>query len=577
MKRRTLSLLLALTMIICLFGGCNSGTAEPSASPTQSAETSAPPAETPSEAPPDAPPDAPPEESPDEPPEDIPEEPPEPERKYITYPIGDKTKKITFFTDFGFFDMGLDSYNNHPRLQEIIDATGVIYEFKEVSFTVKSEQFNLMIVSGEMTDVIQCGQYYMGGEGAAYTEEIIYDLTDLLPEYAPDYWEAFMNTNEATIKSHYTEGHLLSMRTIKNQYIDDMGAITRGDWLKELNMDAPTTFQEFNDMLYAFKDAYNCEYTYVCNPDSVIQYMQAHFQTNLFQIGGTAIPTQRNDTEIVGSMTSDNYREYLEWFRQLYVDGIIYKDYYTAQMSEATYFAQVGRNNAGVWQNTSGSFEAMVPYLGDNVSVEAAALPRTVGDNGLYDFAAEPVLISEAYNISVSCEDPSLVIMFYNWFFTDEGSLLANWGREGVSFEYGADGKPFWTDAIIGESAGTWAMWINTWKLGPSLTDATVSFASYNENQHAAIDLWNDDSILSSDHSIPTSAGLNSAEVTENASIVTDITTYASETLLRFITGELELNDANWEVYVNQCVTLGHDKYIAACQNAYDEYVAGVR
>lgn len=574
MKKRTLSLLLVVVMIICLFSGCNSGTAEPSSSVSETAsqEPSAAP-EPSNEAPTEQ---APPEQTPEEPPEDIPEEPAEPERKTITYPIGDGTQKITYFTDFGFFDMGLDSYNDHPRLPEIIEATGVVCEFKEVSFTVKNEQFNLMIASGDMTDIIQCGQNYLGGEGAAYAEDIIVELTDLLPEYAPDYWEELQNTNPATIKSAYTEGRILSIRKVMNQYIDDMGLITRGDWLSELNFEAPTTVDGFTDLLYAYKQAYDCQYTVVVDPSSMIPYTQAKFGTALFEVGGTTIPTQRNETEVIGSMVTDNYRDYLEWFRQLYVDGIIYSDYYSSKMSEADYFAQVGRDNAGVWQNTSGSFDAMVPYLGENSGLQAVAFPRFVGENGLYDFAAEPILINEAYNVSSSCKDVELVLMFYNWFFTDEGSLLANWGKEGVSFEY-VDGKPKWTDLIIGESAGTWAMWINTWKLGPFLSDETVSFAKYNDNQHAAIELWNDDSIRTSDHTIPTSASLNSAEITEYASMVTDITTYASETILGFITGELELNDANWGAYVDQCNSMGLDKYVAACQNAYDEYLAGIR
>lgn len=43
--------------------------------------------------------------------------------------------------------------------------------------------------------------------------------------------------------------------------------LLRGDWLKELNMDAPTTIDEMTDVLRAFKDKYGTTNALLINSD----------------------------------------------------------------------------------------------------------------------------------------------------------------------------------------------------------------------------------------------------------------------------------------------------------------------
>ena len=43
------------------------------------------------------------------------------------------------------------------------------------------------------------------------------------------------------------------------------------------------------------------------------------------------------------------------------------------------------------------------------------------------------------------------------------------------------------------------------------------------------------------------------------------------------MTGALELNDANWNEYVDTCNAMGLPEIVAVYQDAYDEYLAGDR
>ncbi len=503
----------------------------------------------------------------------------------ITYPLGEVGKNgsssdyhLTFFVSFGFFDQGVDTYNDLPRIDEIREATGVYFEFHEVGFSVVSEQFNLMCASGDLPDLCQVSSYVTGGVGQALEEEYIYDLTDMVEEFAPDWWAALQNTNQVTIDNAYTEGHILEITTVQNEYINDMGTLTRGDWLEEMGLKAPETLQEFTDYLYAIQAEYDPEYPLFVKTTAAVNDMQAAFQTGIFEIGGSTVSTYLDNGVVKSGMTSDGYRNYLQWFKGLYDDGIIDSEFYVSDLSEEEQFGLIGKGDGGVWNNTSGSLEAAALYIDEaNSSMYAEPIPKTLSDEGVYDFGSEITLTDEGYSITTNCDYPEIALQYFNWFFTEPGSTLANWGKEGESFDIDADGNKYWRDEIIGPDAGTWAMWLATWKNGPYLEDVWVQFATNTAQENYCLEVWNRNDLTTTDHTIPNGAALTTEETTQVATMSTDLCTYASEQILRFITGELELNDANWNAYVDQCNAMNLEEIIAVYQNAYEEYLTGAR
>jgi len=594
-KRRLLALLLALTMLVALLAGCAGKEEEAPASEPPASEAPAPESTAP-EAPPA-------EEAPAE--GEAAEEGGEGKGGHgdlkiagtynadgtytseggITYPLGEIGKNgedsdyyLTYFCSFGFFDQGVDTYNDLPRRADILEATGVYFEFHEVGFSVASEQFNLMCAAGDLPDLCKVDQFVTGGVGQAYEEEYIYDLTDMVEEYAPDWWEALQNTNKITIDTSYTEGHILQITTIQNEYINDMGTLTRGDWLEEMGLEAPETLQQYEDYLYAIQAEYDPEYPIFVPTTAVIPDMQAAFDSAIFQIGSSTVSTYLDGDVVKSGMTSDGYREYLEWFKKLYDDGIVYREFYTTDLSEEEQFGLIGKGEGGVWNNTSGSLEAAALYLNEeNKDMFAEPIPKTVNDEGIFDFGSEIKLADEGYSISTNCEYPEIALQFYNWFFTEPGSTLANWGKEGVSYDVDADGDKYWRDEIIGPDAGTWDMWLAVWKNCPYLEDVWVMFATNTDQENKCLEVWNRNDRTTTDHTIPSGAALTTEETTQVATMSTDLCTYASEQLLKFITGELELNDENWNAYCAQCDAMNLAEIVAVYQNAYEEYLSGAR
>lgn len=63
-------------------------------------------------------------------------------------------------------------------------------------------------------------------------------------------------------------------------------------------------------------------------------------------------------------------------------------------------------------------------------------------------------------------EEVRILMRYYDYMFTDEGSLLANWGIENKTFVYGDDGKPTFTDLIMNNPDGLSFLGANAVYLG---------------------------------------------------------------------------------------------------------------
>lgn len=498
----------------------------------------------------------------------------------ITYPLSDGSAVVTMWTDFiTAFTPYFSSFNELPTLETIKEKTGIQYKFIEVTTDSASTQFNLMIASGDWPDVLAVQDYYVGGVAAAKADDVIYDLTDLLPTNAPDYWAALMDTNQNTIDSITTNGKHLQMVSLTNESVSDGGNVTRGDWLEEMGMEVPTTFDEFNDMLYAIKNKYNTDYTYYLKTTGQIYSAGTYFGTGLFSLlNATNVACYIDEGKVVSSATSDGFRKYIEWLAQLYEDGIINKEFYAGDLQQGTTNTYIGSGRIGVWNAFADSLNNYAQYS-DDEDLTVIPIPNIPNAEGYYDFASEPVFANtKGFSITTACEDPSLVLKFFNWFYTKEGIHLANYGIEGQATTTDADGNIEWTELVTDNPQGMdmmMAMQYYTFSKAPELQDATKLWSTYPDNVLEAINMWSDDSKNKYDHAYPAGAALSSEETASIATTMTDVISYASEALTKLVTGAEEINDETWTQYVDTCKSSGLDEVISVYQKAYDNYSAG--
>ncbi len=498
----------------------------------------------------------------------------------IEYPIGDGSQTVSAWAAFGLSEY-LDSYNELSILAPLKEATGVELIFVESSQAAASEQFNLMVASGEWADMLPVETYYSGGLAQAFEDEVIIDLTELIPTNAPDYYRLYEGLNRRSKESVLTNNMHLGVFTINDTVNSDRGLVIRGDWLDELGLEVPTTKDQLNDVMYAFHDAYGCTDTYAVGSDGLMYSMEAAMDSTLPGIGTlSGFYTYIDDQGRVASgFNSDGYREYVQWFAQLYSDGIINKDFYTTTSSTNTTLGMAGSGQTGIFSCGCDQLTQVLDYIEDGSSFTLTPVKIILpGEGAENTWVEESSLVSSSYSITASCEDPAFVLNYLNYYYTDEGYLYANYGVQGETWEYDADGVPQYNDFMLnnpdGISVGACSQ-IYCLNVTPYLMCMTKMAVTWNDEQKNAAAVWAAEG--TDEHTYPSGAGLTSEEQAEITDKITSISSFSQEQVLKFMTGQEALTDASWDAYCQELENLGFSDCLAMYQNAYEEYLAGER
>lgn len=216
-----------------------------------------------------------------------------------------------------------DLASDNETYAELQKRTGVKITFLMANFFAQMDQFNLMAASGDFPAVMNgAATLYSAGPDAALEEDIFINLLDYA-EYMPHY-EALINSREGLFDDVATpEGNLVGFYSLYDydKYgLGDKGYLIRQDWLDDLGMDMPKTYDELHDVLTAFKDEKGADSAFVLPVSG----------TNDFVLGGFGVGATfyvEDDTIKFGPM-EEGFKEYLQLMNQWYSEGLMYNDFY---------------------------------------------------------------------------------------------------------------------------------------------------------------------------------------------------------------------------------------------------------
>lgn len=580
--KKHLALILVLAMLAALMAGCSSQaetSTEPAAS--ESAETVESTAVEESSAPAEEP-DAPAEDAAEEPAEEVSEEPvslhDQYSPEYPEYPISDG-EQLTMLVEFpGFLASNMETMQEMPSYIRAAEITGVDLQFHSVSQTALTEQFNLMCASGSLPDLVGGSVSYTSGSAAAIEDEVFVDLTDLVHNFMGDYWDILASQQSYLDSAIDENGYMAYFMGFTDASWSDMGPQLRKDWLDEFGMDLPQTYDEYHEYLTAAKTTYGTTDT--------IMFTGSTQQQGSGWIGGygtTGVASDSSSNMMLdpdGNVTSgyviETWKDYLQMMNQWYSEGLLNPDFISmvddpmASNADslvlggqtALWYARADIMGTYISKATDPNFDAIGGYEPQLTAGEKFHF----GGNG--EGSA-----SNGVAMSTNCENQELAAKWMNFWYTEEGQMLSSWGIEGVSFEYGEDGKPAYNDAVLNNPdffMTNFAIAYYTASQTPSMKDSTKDWANYRQESIDAILLWTESS--DDAYVLPTNLSLTVDESERFTVIMTDINTYAEENVMKFVTGELGFD--NWDNFVGTIESMGIDEAIEIYQAAYDRYMA---
>ena len=489
------------------------------------------------------------------------------------YPLSDGSETVSIYHTFSAFIWGdlAASYSDFAIMPAVEEATGVSLEFVEVSDSAASEQFNLLIASGDTPDLMGMNSY-SGKAVSALEDDVIYDLTDMVAEDMP-YYAALVDTmDDYTKKTLYTsDDSILEIYTLASNVIGEQGLSYRSDWAEEVGITEIATIDDLYDYLMAVNEIYDCTYPIFIDGSAVLEGFTGAFGTPGITLESTDLGMKMDGDTVVATIADETFRNYVENFNRFYSSGLIKDDFYSESYGPDYINAYIIDDKCAVSTIRSDKFttlqesasapdfkfEALAPLTSEGIDEYAFNQKRSMVGNG-------------SYSITTNCEDPELVCRFVDWFFSPNAYMLNNYGEEGVSFEYNEDGNPVYTDLIVNNPDGYNTMSIRnfyTQPLFPFYQNAVSLFYSYDEVELSAFDMWNNNGTDAC--SMPT-LNLTTDESSEYADYASTIYTYASEQILKWMIGEEELTDDSWNTYVEQCEAMGLADAVAIYQNVYD-------
>lgn len=466
-----------------------------------------------------------------------------------------------------------DLANSNETYAELQKRTGVGIHFQMANFFTQMDQFNLMAASGDFPAIMNgAATLYNAGPDAALDEEIFVNLLDY--EDAMPHYSAIINSDPSIFNEVSTpEGNLVAFYSLydysKYGGRGDKGYFIRQDWLDDLGLDMPKTYDQLHDVLTAFKTEKGADSAFVLPVSGMNDFV-----TGGFGFGSTFYV---EDGTIKFGPLEDSYKEYLELMAQWYSEGLIYADYYNYAneiMFDGT--DMIGSGQVALYYNEVGTMTTYAEMSEDPNFVVRAIAPVSEEEGGkIYPTEFHYTAVDNCrWSITTNCEDPELAAQLCDYMYTTDGILLANYGVEDVTFSYNAEGKPEFTDLIMNNPDGYSyrdSVALHVIDGMGTIYDALRGASNYTELQLAAFDDWMDAN-LDYSRALPSTEMLNMEEKAEYASIYSDVETFLKEAIAKYIIGDYSFDSYDTD-FVGKLESMNVERCVELYQQAYDRYM----
>ena len=435
-----------------------------------------------------------------------------------------------------------------------------------MSFFSSDEQFQLMVASQDYTDVVcRAIDSYTGGTDQAIEEEFLIDVSDLIDENMPNLLDWFDKYPELRKQMTTVEGNIGGFPKFYQEPSDvNEGALIRLDWLEELGLESPKTYDDLHNVLTQFKEQKNASAPLVIPVNTGVQgnLLYGYNIDNYYQVDG----------QVRFGPMQPEFKEYLTMMNQWYSEGLIYHDFMSLDTS--TYPQNLANGTFGMGVVDRGQFTATQLALeatDPNADLVGCKDARKNADEVLHIQYIDHH-VADGYSITTCCENVEVAARYLDYLYTEEGSVLAGYGVEGEGLTYDGNGDPQLSDMILNNETYpcTPAMVLYATYGAPGIYDGSRYMAAYDERIRSAVELWGEDE---QDWLYPYNAGLTIEESDTYSTIQSDIYTYVKEMTLKFITGASD-PETEWDEYVAAIEGMGVDTIIQMKQDALDRYLA---
>ena len=436
--------------------------------------------------------------------------------------------------------------------------------------TDENEAINLLLATGDLPDIVGghrikdvVNQY--GPEGA------FVPLNDLIDEYAP-HIKAFFDARPDIAQAISSwDGNMYYI-----PYLPDgkfgRAYFIRQDWLDALGLEQPQNVDEFYDVLVAFRDQDpNGNGLKDEIPIFQRQWEELIRYVTLWDGRSSGYDTYHDFMVVDGQLqhpyATEGYREGMKHLAQWYAEGLIDPEIFTRGSSSRDYL--LSENLGGVthdWFASTSGYNASLADSVEGFNFIPFLPPASVSGVRMEEHRRIPFK-PDGWAISYNNDHVVETIKYFDFFFTEEGRLLSNFGVEGDTWNM-IDGQPVFTDEVLN---GGVAVNTQMYEVGAQIQrgywqDYRYEWQWTSEAAREGIELYDANDLLIDQF---LGVAFNEDEQRVYDRNWTQIKTYMLERQQAWILGTGDI-EADWDDYIAQLDRMGYADVIEVMQSAYD-------
>lgn len=495
-----------------------------------------------------------------------------PQASTTGYPIVEKPITLTMWATLRKAVSIMTDFNQKACFEEMEKATGIHIEWKHPPAGQEKDQFNLMVASNDLPDLIWTS--YFKSPSYAVSNKLVVPLNDYLDKYAPNYkkvMEKFPNFKKAM----YTDEEVLpgfgfAVPYLEQNIID--GPMIRKDWLDRLGLKIPETIDDWETVLTAFRDK---DPNGNGKPDEIPFDSSKNVSILKFAFAWGV----KADFYIEGNFQSGKvkygplepaFRDYITKMNDWYKKGLINKDYLVTDSK--LFEANVTGNKTGSTIGAAGGYLENFNRLMEkdpNFLLWPAPLPKLTPTSKQHADMVRLWSQSADARGYITAGNKHIVesVRWFDWGYTPEGEMAFNLGKEGVSYKK-ENGALVLTEEMIKNTSSKYTMSgdEHAFVLRPDLVKTSASPALVQTKKSWGNGFAENPEL---NLSLPP-ISLSDEEMSSDSGRLNDIKTYVSEMIDKFITGKEPIQ--NYDSFVKQLKNMGIEESVKIRQKAVERW-----
>lgn len=478
----------------------------------------------------------------------------------ITFPLAETIE----FTAFSGMNQSY-SLQDNLAMQEAMSRANINITFDSVLAADQGEKMNLILASGEYPDMLFKSGIRIGDLTKYGGQGILIPLEDLIHEYMPNL-TAKLDELDGWQYLTSPDGHIYSVPQISNRGEINLFWLNKR-WLDNLGLHEPKSMDELYQVLKAFKEQdangngdVNDEIPYSLTQGDylgLLKYSEFCYDesTMCAVIDGrlTYVPT------------TDYFKEYVAFLAKLYQEGLLEQNSFTQGGEQQQAIGQSGDVYGSFWtmgafltvgRDNDDDYVVMTPFYEDTYPILTGITDGTVA-------------------ITDACENPEVLMAWLDYFYSEEGGILAWMGVEGKTYQVADNGK--------------WE-WILGGEYGDDIATVRSSSAIQGAQAHPSIQpaFWfemspevdADEVYLNNERKRIAELGKVALPVMayteeDNAQIATfraDIDSYINQFIAQVCIGEVNL-ESGWDTYLETMEAMGASRLAELHEKTYNASV----